>query len=66
MALFASLSAAEARCRQQIAAKVWVVAHSARNVLGVIVARFQRYMATTSPTTQGHGAWTETDQDNVS
>ncbi len=64
-ALFSSMASCETRCRAQMAAKVWVVAHSARNVLGVIVARFQRFMAPTSATTRAYGRWEETDQDNV-
>ena len=62
MAAFASLSAAETRCKAQIVAKVWVVAHAARNVNGAIIARFQRYM---SPTQRGEGAWLETTDDSV-
>ncbi len=62
MAAFASLSAAEIRCKAQMVAKVWIVAHVARNNAGAIIARFQRYM---SPTQRGEGGWVETDQDNV-
>ncbi len=53
---------AEARCRAQVAAGVWVQAHSARDVDGTIVARFQRYMGPSAPDA---GAWATTDQDNV-
>ena len=63
MALFASMSAAESRCRSQIVAKVWVNAHSARDNAGQIICRFQRYM---SPTNPGYGAWTTTNDDSVS
>lgn len=62
MALFASMSAAEARCKAQIAAKVWVNAHSARDMNGVIICRFQRYMSATQP---GAGGWVETNDDSV-
>lgn len=63
MASFATMSAAETRCRAQIVAKVWVNAHAARNQSGAIIARFQRYM---SPTQRGEGAWIETTDDSVS
>ena len=62
MAAFATMSAAESRCRSQMAAKVWVVAHAARNTSGQIIARFQRYM---SPTQRGEGGWVETQDDTV-
>lgn len=62
MALFANMAAAEIRCRQQMTAKVWLVAHSARNSAGQIICRFQRPM---SPATPGEGGWVETAQDNV-
>ncbi len=62
MASFATLTAAENRCTAQIAAKVWVNAHSARNQSGQIIARFQRYM---SPSAPGNGAWIETTDDSV-
>ncbi len=62
MASFTTHTQVEDRCKAQIVAKVWVVAHYARSVTGAIVARFIRYM---SPTNPGHGAWVETDQDNV-
>ena len=62
MANFASLSAAETRCKAQIVAKVWVNAHAGRNATGAIIARFQRYM---SPTQRGEGAWIETTDDSV-
>jgi hypothetical protein len=62
MASFATLSAAETRCKAQIVAKVWVNVHAGRNISGAIIARFQRYM---SPSAPGNGAWVETDQDNV-
>lgn len=62
MATFASMTACETRCKAQMAAKVWVVAHAARNIIGQIVARFQRYM---SPSAQGAGAWIETQDDSV-
>ena len=62
MAAFATLSAAEARCKAQIVAKVWVVAHSQRDRTGAISVRFQRYM---SPTQRGEGGWTETTDDSV-
>ena len=45
MAAFATLSAAETRCKAHVAAKVWGVAHAARNTTGAIIARFQRYMS---------------------
>jgi hypothetical protein len=45
-----------------MAANVWVVAHSARNVNGQIVARFQRFM---SPSAPGNGAWIESTDDSV-
>ena len=62
MATFASMSACETRCKAQMEAKVWVVAHAARNNSGQIIARFQRYM---SPSAQGAGAWVETTDDAV-
>ena len=63
MANFSTMTAAETRCKAQIVAKVWVVAHSARNKSGQIIARFQRYM---SPgTNAGAGAWVETQDDSV-
>ncbi len=62
MATFTTITDAEARCRSQITAKVWVNAHAGRNVSGQIIARFQRYM---SPTNPGHGAWIETIDDAV-
>lgn len=62
MAAFSSLSASETRCKQQIAAKVWVNAHVARNKSGAIIARFQRYM---SPTQRTEGGWVETTDDSV-
>ena len=62
MASFATLSASETRCKAQVAAKVWVVAHAGRNATGAIIARFQRYM---SPTQRGEGAWIETTDDSV-
>jgi hypothetical protein len=62
MSSFATLSAAEARCKSQMAANVWVVAHAARNQSGAIIARFQRYM---SPTQRDAGAWIETTDDSV-
>lgn len=63
MATFATLSAAETRCKSQMVAKVWVVAHAARNQSGAIIARFKRYM---SPTQLGEGGWVETTDDSVS
>jgi hypothetical protein len=63
MASFATLAAAEARCRSQIAAKVWINAHAARNFNGAIIARFQRFM---SPAKPGEGGWVETTDDSVS
>jgi hypothetical protein len=62
VASFSTMSACETRCKAQIAAKVWVNAHSARNITGQIVARFQRYM---SPSAPGNGAWIETTDDSV-
>jgi hypothetical protein len=62
MAAFATLSAAEVRCRAQMTARVWLVAHSARNSAGQIICRFQRPM---SPTQRGEGAWQETADDTV-
>jgi hypothetical protein len=63
MANFSTMTASETRCKAQVAAKVWVVAHSARNKSGQIIARFQRYM---SPSAPGNGAWIETTDDSVS
>ena len=62
MASFATMSAAETRCKAQVAAKVWVNAHAGRNAAGAIMARFQRYM---SPFQPGAGAWIETTDDSV-
>ena len=62
MALFANMVAAEIRCRQQMTAKVWLVAHAARNSAGQIICRYYRPM---SPTQRSEGAWVETAQDNV-
>jgi hypothetical protein len=62
MASFATMGAAETRCRAQIAANVWVHAHSQRDKTGVISVRFQRYM---SPSAPGEGAWVETQDDSV-
>ncbi len=63
MASFSTMVASETRCKAQMAAKVWVVAHSARNKSGQIIARFQRYM---SPSHKDYGAWVETTDDSVS
>ena len=63
MASFTTMSACETRCKAQMVAKVWVVAHAARNTTGQIIARFQRYM---SPSAPGNGAWIETTDDSVS
>lgn len=63
MASFATMTASENRCKAQMAAKVWVVAHAGRNMSGAIIARFQRYM---SPTQRDAGAWIETTDDSVS
>jgi hypothetical protein len=62
MAAFATLSAAETRCKAQIAAKVWVNAHSGRDQTGQIIARFQRFM---SPAQRGEGGWVTTTDDSV-
>ena len=62
MASFSSMTACETRCKSQMVAKVWVVAHAARNNSGQIVARFQRFMSATAP---GAGAWVETNDDSV-
>lgn len=45
MATFPTMAGCETRCKAQMVAKKWVIAHAARNVSGQIVARFQRYMA---------------------
>lgn len=63
MAAFATIADAEARCRSQMTAKVWVTAHAGRTMSGQIICRFQRYM---SPSNPGHGAWVETTDDSVS
>ena len=63
MASFTTMTASENRCKAQIVAKVWVVAHSARNKDGQIIARFIRPM---SPTNPGAGGWVETADDSVS
>ena len=62
MATFSTMASAEARCKAQMVAKVWVVAHSAKDFNGQIICRFQRYM---SPAHPDYGAWIETNQDNV-
>jgi hypothetical protein len=62
MATFTAMADSEIRCKAQMVAKVWVNAHSARNVSGQIIARFQRYM---SPSAPGEGAWIETSDDSV-
>ena len=62
MATFTTMADLEIRCKAQMAANVWVVAHSARNVNGQIVARFQRFM---SPSAPGNGAWIESTDDSV-
>ena len=62
MAAFLTMAAAGLRCRAQVAARVWVVAHPARNFNGTIIARFQRFM---SPSAPGNGGWTETGDDSV-
>ena len=63
MANFASLDAAGVRCRAQMAAKVWVVAHSEKDKDGVIKARFIRYMSPGSGL--ANGGWVETQDDSV-
>jgi hypothetical protein len=65
MSAFSSMAACEQRCREQVAAKVWVVAHSEKNQNGVIKARFIRYMNAAGLSDPARGGWEETDQDNV-
>jgi hypothetical protein len=65
MGAFATLAAAEERCKSQIAAGVWVVGHSERDANGVIKARFIRYMTTAGLATPARGGWEETDDDTV-
>ena len=63
MASFATMQASEIRCKAQVAANVWVHAHSARNPSGQIIASFQRFMA--PGPNAGAGAWVETIDDSV-
>lgn len=62
MAAFSTMTSAETRCKSQVVAKTWLVAHAARSTAGAIVARFIRPMSATNP---DYGAWTETAQDNA-
>ena len=60
MAAFATMDAAETRARAQIAAGIWVNAHTERTFDGTIAVRVQRYM---SPTNPDYGAWVEITDD---
>jgi len=55
MAAFATMTAAETRCKEQIVAGTWINAHSQRNETGTISVRVQRKM---SPTNPDYGGWT--------
>ena len=57
MAVFATMTLAEARCKAQIVAHTWVNAHSQRDATGHISVRFQRTMSASHP---DYGAWAET------
>ena len=63
MASFSTLAASDIRCRAQMAANVWQVAHSARNVSGQIIARFKRFMSPGANAAEG--SWLETTDDSV-
>ena len=62
MANFSDEASAETRCKAQMVAGTWIVAHVARDFSGTIICRFQRPMSPTSPDA---GGWVTTDQDNV-
>lgn len=62
MAAFATTDAAEARCKTQMLAGIWLVAHVERTSAGVIASRFIRPMSAASPT---NGGWVETTDDTV-
>lgn len=61
MAAFATMAAAEARARAKVADKTWIMAHSARNMTGAIIVRFQRKMSPGAG--NANGAWVETTDD---
>jgi hypothetical protein len=65
MASFSTMAAAEQRCREQVAAGTWVVAHSERDKNGVVKARYIKYMNAAGLSDPARGSWEETDQDNV-
>jgi hypothetical protein len=66
MASFATQAACEERCKSQVAAKVWLVAHAEKDFSGTIKARFIRYMNAAGLTDPARGSWEETDDDTVS
>lgn len=60
MANFAATAAgfaeAAALCKTRTTAKVWVVAHPAKDINGNVICRFQRFM---SPTHPDYGSWVQ-------
>jgi len=61
----AGRSLAEALVRTRMAAKAWVVGHVAISKDGHTIVRFQRMRSSTSATTLGYGAWTESRADDT-
>jgi hypothetical protein len=67
MANFANTDAgratAAALVKTRMVSKAWVNGHSAIDKSGNTIVRFQRMRATTTPTTQMYGDWTESRSD---
>lgn len=60
MAVFATLAAAELRCKTLMAAGTWIVAHSEVKMNGTIAVRVIRPM---SPSHPDYGGWVEITDD---